>query len=140
MERVKTMCKRLPMVCIFLLPFLLLHILSSTVLRDVYLFEWMRRENYLFVWIIVAVVALFGKYYAAGIITGGYIVGIIVGQVLGDFINTQTIKKITDDMPYEQVDSLMSHYGFQIWAVVFLISIIVACIVQALQHKSGVIQ
>ena len=64
-------------------------------------------------------------YKAALITTAGNWVGILIGQVSGDFIIKINTARITPDMYIGKVWQLKTHYGVLIWLTVFLISFIV---------------
>ena len=59
---------------------------------------------------------------AALITTAGNWAGILIGQVLDDFIININAAKITPDMSAGKVWQLRTHYGVLIWLVVFLLS------------------
>ena len=64
-------------------------------------------------------------YKAALITTAGNWAGILIGQVLGDFMIKINTARITPDMYIGKVWQLKTHYGVLIWLTVFLISFIV---------------
>ena len=69
-------------------------------------------------------------YRAALITTVGNWAGILIGQVLGDFIIKINSTKITPDMYVGKVWQLKTHHGVLIWLAVFLISFIIGIIVK----------
>ena len=69
-------------------------------------------------------------YRAALITTAGNWTGILIGQVLGDFIIKINATKITPDMYIEKVWQLKAHYGVLIWLLVFLLSFIIGMLVE----------
>ena len=64
-------------------------------------------------------------YKAAFITTVGNGAGILLGQLLGDFIIKINAAKITPDLYIGKVWQLKTHYGVLIWLVVFLLSILI---------------
>ncbi|MDO5726051.1 MAG: hypothetical protein Q4P29_07140 [Tissierellia bacterium] len=113
---------------LLLLPFLILFIISKTLLKDLYLFEWTSRHLYLYIWVLVLAFVLTDNKILAKAIVYGNIAGIIIGQFLGDFIRNQNISKITSDMNAEQIYRMHKHPGFQIWIIVMIISIVISLI------------
>ena len=69
-------------------------------------------------------------YKAALITTAGNWAGILIGQVLGDFIIKINATKITPDMYIGKVWQLKTHYGVLIWLLVFLLSFIIGMLVE----------
>ena len=64
------------------------------------------------------------------ITTAGNWAGILIGQVLGDFIIKINATKITPDMYIGKVWQLKTHYGVLIWLLVFLLSFIIGMLVE----------
>ena len=104
-----------------LLPFLILYIVSAIALQEVYLFKWMYDRWYLFIWLPAAILAYYSKYYESVSITMGCMVGIFLGQLLGDFLRNRNMHLITDVMSEEEKAGLYAHHGFIIWLITFLI-------------------
>ena len=71
---------------------------------------------------------------AALITTAGNWTGILIGQVLGDFIIKINATKITPDMYIGKVWQLKAHYGVLIWLLVFLLSFVIGMIVEKKNH------
>lgn len=66
--------------------------------------------------------------------TAGNWTGILIGQVLGDFIIKINATKITPDMYIGKVWQLKAHYGVLIWLLVFLLSFIIGMLVEKKNH------
>ena len=110
--------------------YVLCYFLSQTVFHEIYLFEWTADHCYLFLWA-VPVTFCFLKMYKAALITViGNWTGILIGQLLGDFIIKINAAKITPDMYIGKVWQLRTHYGVLIWLAVFLISFMIGIIVE----------
>ena len=112
--------KRLLWGAIALMPFILLALFSKQFLRDYYLFEWMYRNSYAYVWIIAVIVGL--VLFRTGLFISLYdIAAIAIAQVLGDKIKAWNESKITENMSAEEVYHLQSHPAFKIWACLMLL-------------------
>lgn len=74
------------------------YLLSQTVLHEIYLFEWTADHFYLYLWVIPAAFCFLEMFRAAISTTIGNWAGILIGQVLGDFIIKINAAKITPDM------------------------------------------
>ena len=110
--------------------YVLCYFLSQTVFHEIYLFEWTAAHYYLCLWTASVTFCFLEMYKAALITTAGNWAGILIGQVLGDFIIKTNATKITPDMYIGKVWQLKTHYGVLIWLAVFLISFIIGIIVE----------
>ena len=110
------------------------YLLSQTVFHEVYLFEWTAAHYYLCLWVASVAFCFLEMYRAALITTAGNWTGILIGQVLGDFIIKINATKITPDMYIGKVWQLKAHYGVLIWLLVFLLSFIIGMIVEKKNH------
>ncbi len=118
--------------CLFIvfLAYVLCYFLSQTVFHEIHLFEWTSTHYYLCLWAASVTFCFLEMYKAALIATAGNWAGILIGQVLGDFIIKINATKITPDMYIGKVWQLKTHYGILIWLAVFLISFIIGMIVE----------
>ena len=69
-----------------ILAYVVCYLLSQTVFHEIYLFEWTAAHYYLCVWVASVTFCFLEMYKAALITTAGNWAGILIGQVLGDFI------------------------------------------------------
>ena len=83
---------------IVFLAYVVCYLLSQTVFHEIYLFEWTAAHYYLCVWVASVTFCFLEMYKAALITTAGNWAGILIGQVLGDFIIKINATKITPDM------------------------------------------
>ncbi len=83
---------------ILFLAYVVCYLLSQTVFHEIYLFEWTAAHYYLCVWVASVTFCFLEMYRAALITTAGNWTGILIGQVLGDFIIKINATKITPDM------------------------------------------
>ena len=102
--------------------------------HEIYLFEWTAAHYYLCVWVASVTFCFLEMYKAALITTAGNWAGILIGQVLGDFIIKINATKITPDMYIGKVWQLKAHYGVLIWLLVFLLSFIIGMLVEKKNH------
>ena len=82
-----------------------------------YMYGWLL-SSYMFLCALVISVlpSLFGRFKFSAVTTVGFIMGLVSGMILG---------------PYPDGDAIgHGHYGWAIWVVVYLISIIVGVIVE----------
>lgn len=113
-----------------ILAYVVCYLLSQTVFHEIYLFEWTAAHYYLCVWVASVTFCFLEMYKAALITTAGNWAGILIGQVLGDFIIKINATKITPDMYIGKVWQLKTHYGVLIWLLVFLLSFIIGMLVE----------
>lgn len=119
---------------IVFLAYVVYYLLSQTVFHEVYLFEWTADHYYLCLWVASVTFCFLEMYRAALITTAGNWTGILIGQVLGDFIIKINATKITPDMYIGKVWQLKAHYGVLIWLLVFLLLFIIGMIVEKKNH------
>ena len=110
--------------------YMLCYLLSQTVLHEIYLFQWTADHCYLWLWAASVTFCFLEMYKAALITTIGNWAGILIGQVLGDFIIKINAAKITPDMYVGKVWQLKTHYGVLIWLAVFLVSFIIGIMIE----------
>ncbi len=84
---------------IVFLAYVVCYLLSQTVFHEIYLFEWTAAHYYLCVWVASVTFCFLEMYKAALITTAGNWAGILIGQVLGDFIIKINATKITPASP-----------------------------------------
>jgi len=113
-----------------------LYFVSMTIFKDIYLFEWTARNRYLYIWVLIAILTIFGKKYTALSLTVGNLIGIIAGQLSGDYIKNENIKKITETMEAHEVYRLHTHYGFYIWVLTLVIFLVIGVVVQRNSNKN----
>ncbi|MBD5128526.1 MAG: hypothetical protein HDT43_01155 [Ruminococcaceae bacterium] len=112
-----------------------LYLLSRTVLESVYLFEWTSRNLYCYVWVLAAALIVFDKLIVSYSVTLGNLLGVVIGQYLGDFIKAQRVKEITPETTPDMVHELSMHYGAGIWAITVLACLAVGITVQIITNK-----
>ena len=115
---------------IIFLAYVSCYLLSQTVLHEIYLFEWTASHYYLCLWAASVAFCFLEMYKAALITTIGNWAGILIGQLLGDFIIKINVAKITPDMYVGKVWQFKTHYGVLIWLTVFLVSFIIGIMIE----------
>lgn len=89
-----------------------------------YLFGWLIRTNLFWVAMVISVVtALLGKHHFSITTTFGFVVGLLIGEVFGENPAEQT---------YGQ-----DHFGWAIWILIFLFTIIMGIILEKLKRKDN---
>ncbi|MDE7363110.1 MAG: hypothetical protein K2N38_14395 [Oscillospiraceae bacterium] len=107
-----------------------LQVLSMTALKDVYLFDWLGRRLYCYVWIPVIWFTLFNKLAVSYSITLGNLAATITGELLGGYIRGIRMERITPETPSDQVYFLSGHDGVFIWAAVLAVCVVVGIIIE----------
>lgn len=102
--------------------FLLLYILSETVLHDFYPFDWTAKQFYLGAIIPIVLTTIFGAPVISTSITAGVVLGNVIGHFLGEFLRNRSIATVTPDMDAEMVARLHLHYGWVIWILTVMAS------------------
>lgn len=103
-----------------LIVFIGLHVLSVTALKDAYLFEWLARASYCYIWAGVIVLILLDQTLVSYFVTLGTACGAFIGQYLGDYLCERNMAKITPDMSGDMKYYLSMHQGVFIFAIVVL--------------------
>lgn len=100
--------------------YIVMHVLSSSVLGEVYIFKWMARNRSFFFGAVIAIIPiLFNKPLIACFATLGTFFGGVSGQLIGDYIYDKNVAMITPDMTVEQQAHLSYHRGFAILGCVW---------------------
>ncbi len=100
--------------------YVVMKILSSTVLGEVYIFKWMSQNRSFFFGAVIAIIPiLFNKPLIACFATLGTFFGGVSGQLIGDYIYDKNVAMITPDMTVEQQAHLSYHRGFAILGCVW---------------------
>lgn len=105
-----------------------LQILSMTLLKDVYMFEWMGRNLYCYIWVLSVLLIIFDRTLLSSFVTLGTLIGTILGHFLGSFILKITTSQITSDMDPGKIYNLSCHKGVFIFVITFLVIFIVGVI------------
>lgn len=98
----------------------LLYILSRTLLANVYLFEWTARHYYLLLWVAALALGFSKAKILSYSITLGNLVGLVIGQLLGDFIVAQRVAQLPPDVGGSTQYWANYHHGVLIWLIVVL--------------------
>lgn len=109
--------------------FLILFIVSKSMLKDVYLYKWTADRFYLLAIPLVVIFTFMGRFKLSYTITFWNLTLIIVGQALGDLIRNNNMEKIDPSTSAEVAYRLSHHYGFEIWFFGMIIVTIVALII-----------
>ena len=68
-------------------------------------------------------------------VTAGNIISVVIGQFLGDLIQTENIKKITDTMNPQQIYELHNHPGVPLWLLVIVLFLVLGLITDLFFNK-----
>lgn len=114
-----------------------LYLLSRTCLREMYLFEWTARNNYLYLWVGSLLLLLCGRELLSLSLTVGNIAGILVGQIVGDWLRARNIAKVTPEMDPAMKAQLYHHPGFELWLATVLVFFCADLLVTVWKKKHG---
>ena len=129
------MKKRLIPTAATVVVFALLCLLGRTWLKNLYLFEWTARHNYLYLWAAVLVLALLGESILAWSITAGNLAGVVLGQCLGDVLVAQKVAKLPPDASDSAVYQAHYHHGVWIWLCVVFAFFVAGVLVSVWQRR-----
>ena len=128
------MIKRLKPLIIQLIIFGITYSISF-VLRDRYFFGWLIHNNFAYIWVVMIIFTMFGKYLYSYAIAIGNIIGILLGQVLGEYILKLSRAKIATETNVDKIRVLEnSYYHVFIW-LSFIIIVIVLVFINKLISK-----
>lgn len=116
--------------------YIILQLLSSTLLNDIYIFEWMARNLYCYTWLPAIVLVVFNQTITAYFITAGNLTGTIIGELLGDYLREQRMSGITSDMDASEVALRSYHHGVLIWLIVLLIFTVLGVVLSVVLRVS----
>ena len=107
----------------------------SFVLRERYFFGWLIHNNFAYIWVVMIILTMFGKYIYSYAIAIGNIVGILLGQILGEYILKLSRAKIATETNVDKMRVLEnSYYHVFIW-LSFIIIVIVLVFINKLISK-----
>lgn len=115
--------------------YLVLMLISATLLKSVYLFEWMSRNAYCYTWVLPLAVIMFDKTHLAYFVTFGNLIGTVIGELLGGVIRSIRMSGITPGMDGGEVYYRSLHHGVLIWIAVMLASVIAGIIAEFVRGK-----
>lgn len=124
-------------ILVTLLIYFLIFYLSHTLFQD-YLFVWTAQNKYCYIWVLSLLLILMQKPLISYCITLGNILGIFIGQYLGDHLRAVSMSRITQYSTAEERWHLSLHYGVLIWIIVIvLVSVIGFLYTIYTKKKSG---
>ena len=104
-------------------------------LRDRYFFGWLIHNNFAYIWVVMIIFTMFGKYLYSYAIAIGNIIGILLGQVLGEYILKISRAKIATETNGDKIRVLEnSYYHVYIW-LSFIIIVVVLVFINKLISK-----
>lgn len=102
------------------LTYFFIYYLSYNVFQE-YLFVWTADNKYCYIWIFSFLLIFMQKPLLSYCITFGNILGIFIGQYLGDFMRSMQMSKITEYTTAEERWRLSLHYEVLIWIIVLFL-------------------
>ena len=124
-------------ILVTLLIYFLIFYLSHTLFQD-YLFVWTAQNKYCYIWVLSLLLILMQKPLISYCITLGNILGIFIGQYLGDHLRAVSMSRITQYSTAEEQWHLSLHYGVLIWIIVIVLESVI-CFLYTIytKKKSG---
>lgn len=111
-------------ILVTLLIYFLIFYLSHTLFQD-YLFVWTAQNKYCYIWVLSLLLILMQKPLISYCITLGNILGIFIGQYLGDHLRAVSMSRITQYSTAEEQWHLSLHYGVLIWIIVIVLASVI---------------
>lgn len=120
---------------ITIIVFLSLYLISKLFFSKSYLLEWTARHMYMGIWIIAIILLLFNKIKIGFSITIGNILGILIGQFLGDWIRHKNMLKTTTNTKPEIAYRLQHHLGVEIWILTLFLVVTICMLFDFIKKK-----
>lgn len=121
-----------------LLVFLLAFLVSLYLLPDWYVCKWTAKSFYCFIWVIMIILCIRNKCDVGWGITIANVLGIVVGQVLGQEIKNLGIAKINEATSNERTYQLSKNYGVVIWGIFIIVAFIIGEILHRKRTKINI--
>ncbi len=132
--KIKNIKMKIFHIFVIMMIFKILNLISTTKMT-VYLFEWISRNHYLFLWLFADLLVIFHKPLISYAVSIGNVFGIVVGQFLGDYIIKINSTKLTINSTPEEYYRLTYHYGVFIWILVVIISFFIGLLLNKKSFK-----
>ena len=119
--------------------FIVLQILSMTVLHKFYVFGWFADNLYGFTWVTVLILIAFGRTVISYFANAGIVLGAVVGEVLGGILwERRLIRAAADNSSLDEYAiALQSHYGVLIAYIVFFAFLGIGIVVSVILSKKS---
>ena len=113
------------------------YLLAYTIFSNECLFGWITHnwKFYLILSIIPLLLLFFKKQLVSVFMSTGIVIGLFIGNYLGDLIIKLNMAKVVGGMTNQEMARLHHDPGFSIWIVIILLSIIIGVIVQTIISK-----
>lgn len=119
----------------YVLPFIILYVITNIFLSNLYLFDWTARNLYL--WLFVLALKYFEKCKLAIVLNISNIIGLIIGEGLGSYLRQINILSITPYMSNQEIANAHTHYGVIIWFLIIIISMTIAILMEYLIKQNN---
>ena len=85
-------------------------------LKDIYFFGWLTHNKFAYIWVAIILFTMFGGTLYSYAITIGNVIGILIGEFLGEYLLNAAKAKITSEMDVAKREYLSnSYYHVFIW-------------------------
>ncbi len=127
--------KRLILVLVCFVPFAVLYVITEMFLQDVYLFEWIVDNNFLYLWVLTSFFAVFGKKIIVISVSYLSILVIPIISFIDEYYIALRKSQITADMTGEELYYIYYHSGAYVWIISVIVLIILSCIISFVFKK-----
>lgn len=127
--------KRLILVLVCFVPFAVLYVITEMFLQDVYLFEWIVDNNFLYLWVLTSLFAVFGKKIIAISVSYLSILVIPIISFIDEYYIALRKSQITADMTNEELYYVSYHSGAYVWIISVIVLIILSSIISFVLKK-----
>ena len=121
--------ERLKLLCICMVPFLVVYLLSVTVLSPFYLPAWTADNHYLYLWVLVAVLALLHRRFLALWLSYGNVVLLAICFLVDECVDAYKESLITPDMTGEELWRMSSRVGAYYWIIGVILLLVAGVII-----------
>ena len=133
----ETILKRIKHLSIQLIIFGITYLISIR-LKDIYFFGWLTHNKFAYIWVAIILFTMFGGTLYSYAITIGNVIGILIGQFLGEYLLNAAKAKITPEMDAAERGYLSnSYYHVFIWLSFIIVVVLLVFINKFISKRIG---
>lgn len=107
-------------------------------LKDIYFFGWLTHNKFAYIWVAIILFTMFGGTLYSYAITIGNVIGILIGEFLGEYLLNAAKAKITSEMDVAKREYLSnSYYHVFIWLSFIIVVILLVFINKFISKRIG---
>lgn len=114
---------------IFIATYLLAKFMATVDTVGSNIFGWAVHNDFFHLWILPLIFTLLGSVRTGYTIVTSNVIGLFIGQYLGDYLRALNVSKITPNMSNEEIYRLNSHKGYFIWIGTILLSMLLVWVI-----------